>query len=136
MTQGEHWERVLDAWHAFERQVQNVHAATSADGDEVIRAVIDAITALNMVVSTGWVSPFTEEFNAWNQVLVADTSLDSLHAAATTVAVAGDRLLGQWHHEIDRANADSHDLTPAQNQFVTACGHARGQLAPATSSKP
>ena len=126
---------MLSAWRAFDRCISRLHHVGEATGVVIVRSVVDAVTALNAVVSASWTSPFTDEFNAWTQVDPDTTSLDSLRNAAPVVAAAGDHLIAAWHAETEAAMYDHHDLTPAQREFIATCARARATLVPATSAR-
>ena len=121
-------QRVLEARHVFQARVDDLRHVGSVGGSQIVQAVVDVITALNAVVSDSWVPPFTDEFNAWNHVDPDDTGLDSLHTAARAVVDAGDRLVGAWHTEHENERFADDDLSPAQHEFVNACGRARDLL--------
>ena len=101
----------------------------------MIQRVNDVITSLNLIDSNSWGPTFSAEFDAWNQIVVADSSLDSLQRAGGAVADAGDQLYAQWKGEVDRGNYLAQDLTQPQYTFVAACTAARTQIvaAPATA---
>ena len=121
-------KRVLDARLGFAARIDDLRRTADAGGTLIVQAVVDVIAALNAVVSDSWVPPFTDEFNAWNHVNPDETPLDSLHAAARLVADAGVRLVAAWNAEAEDGRYDDHDLTPAQHEFVSACGRARDLL--------
>ena len=133
--QSQAWQRLLDAWNGFAGYVQNLRGALASDGETVIQRVNDVITSLNLIDSNSWGPTFSAEFDAWNQIVVADSSLDSLQRAGGAVADAGDQLYAQWKGEVDRGNYLAQDLTQPQYAFLAACTAARTQIvgAPATA---
>jgi hypothetical protein len=132
--QSQAWQQLLDAWHGFAQQVQNLHSATAGDGETIIQRVNDEITTLALINATSLQGTAAEEFNAWNQIVVADTDLTSLQTAAGLVATAGDQLYAQWQAEVARGNYLAQDLTPPIDAFYAACAHARTQVTPAAQT--
>ena len=127
-AQSQAWQRLLDAWHGFAQQVQSLRSASTGEGEGVIQAVSDVITSLALINADSLQGSSAQEFNAWNEIILADTDIGSLHTAAGAVADAGDHLYGQWQAEVDRGNYLAQDLTPPIDAFIAACATARAQI--------
>ena len=126
--QSQDWNRMLNAWYEFERQVHDLRSIADGEAEPIIRQIGHTITALDMIESTGWTQSCQAELGAWAGLSADGVSPEAMRAAATSVADAGDALMQQWHAAIDAGNYESQHLTPNQEAFIHACASARAAL--------
>lgn len=124
-TQSADWTRMLTSWQEFEQQVNDLRSVAGDDAELIIGQIGHTITALNMIESAGWTQSCQSELGAWAGLSCEGRSDEAIHAAATSIADAGDTLMHQWHAAIDAGNYDSAQLTDRQQAFITACEQAR-----------
>jgi hypothetical protein len=127
-AQSQDWQRMLNSWNEFERQVHDLRSIANDDAEAIIRQVGHTVTALDMIESAGWTQSCQTELGAWAGLSTDGMSPEAIHAAAASIADAGDQLMQAWHAALEAGNYDSAHLTPNEQAFIDACAHARTGL--------
>ena len=126
--QSQDWQRMLNSWNEFERQVNDLRSVSGGSAEEIVRQVMHTITALDMIESAGWTQSCQAELGGWAGLSTDGVSAEAVQAAATAITEAGDQLMHAWHAALEAGNYDSAHLTPNEQAFIEACAHARAGL--------